>query len=71
MKKILLLLLALCVAARADDTTKKVQAQLKELGFYYGEINGTTGAETTAAIRRYQIRNGYEVTGTQIGRAHV
>ena len=64
MKKILLLLLVLSVAAHADDTTKKVQAQLKELGFYYGEISGTAGAETTAAIRRYQIRNGYEVTGT-------
>ena len=65
MKRIvLLLLLALGLSARADDLTKNVQTQLKELGFYYAEISGATGPETTAAIRRYQIRNGYEVTGT-------
>ena len=65
MKRIVfLLLLILGVAARADELTKSVQTQLKELGFYYAEISGTAGAETTAAIRRYQIRNGYEVTGT-------
>jgi peptidoglycan hydrolase-like protein with peptidoglycan-binding domain len=37
---------------------------LKGLGFYYGEVDGKKNAETTAAIRRYQIRNGLEVTGT-------
>ena len=65
MKQIaLLLLLAFAVAARADELTRNVQTQLKEMGFYYAEVSGTSGAETTAAIRRYQIRNGYEVTGT-------
>ena len=59
-------LLLLCSAAilRADDLTKSVQAELKELGFFYAEVNGSPGAETTAAIRRFQIRNGYEITGT-------
>ncbi len=65
MKRIVLvLLIAFAAAARADDLTKNVQTQLKELGFYYAEISGSAGPETTAAIRRYQIRNGYEVTGT-------
>ena len=65
MKRIVLLLFLTCgLATRADDLTKKAQAELKELGFYYAEIDGATSAETTAAIRRYQIRNGYEVTGT-------
>ena len=65
MKRIvLLLLLAFSVSVRADELTKNVQTQLKELGFYYAEVSGSTGPETTAAIRRYQIRNGYEVTGT-------
>ena len=65
MKRIvLLLLLTAGFTLRADDLTKNVQTQLKELGFYYAEISGTAGPETTAAIRRYQIRNGYEVTGT-------
>ena len=65
MKRILfLLLLTVGVALRADELTKNVQTQLKELGFYYAEVSGNSGPETTAAIRRYQIRNGYEVTGT-------
>jgi peptidoglycan hydrolase-like protein with peptidoglycan-binding domain len=30
---------------------------------YYGSVTGEKSAETTAAIRRYQIRNGLKVTG--------
>ena len=51
-------------AAFADDQTRNVQTELKNLGFYYGDVNGQANPETTAAIRRYQIRNGLEVTGT-------
>ena len=40
-----------------------VQQALKEQGFYYGDVNGEKTADTTAAIRRYQIRNGLQVTG--------
>jgi peptidoglycan hydrolase-like protein with peptidoglycan-binding domain len=58
-------LFAMCVAgfARADQTTQSVQQTLKEHGFYYGNVTGDKSAETTAAIRRYQIRNGLQVTG--------
>src|SRR3712207_4352959 len=58
---------ALCFAAvslaRADSTTAAVQQKLKDQGFYYGEITGNKDADTTAAIRRYQIRNGLKITG--------
>ncbi|HZJ15378.1 MAG TPA: peptidoglycan-binding domain-containing protein [Chthoniobacteraceae bacterium] len=65
MKRIvLLLLLVLGASVRADELTKRVQTELKELGFYYSEITGVNNAETVAALRRYQIRNGLEVTGT-------
>ena len=59
------LLLAVCVAGlvRADQTTQSVQQALKEQGFYYGNASGDKSAETTAAIKRYQIRNGLQVTG--------
>jgi len=40
-----------------------VQQALKDQGFYYGEINGETNANLSAAIRRYQIRNGLQVNG--------
>ncbi len=59
-----LALVALGSFAWADDQLRNVQAELKSLGFYYGDANGQPSAETTAALRRYQIRNGLEVTGT-------
>lgn len=59
----LALLCAGVCAARADQTTSTVQQALKDQGFYYGEINGKKDAGTTAAIRRYQIRNGLQITG--------
>ncbi len=62
MKKLLLLLL-LGVSVHADDRIRDAQTELKTQGFYYGEIDGQVGAEMTAAIRRFQIRNGLEVTG--------
>ena len=49
--------------AWADSAVQSAQQKLKDGGFYYGEINGQKDAETTAAIRRYQIRNGLQITG--------
>jgi peptidoglycan hydrolase-like protein with peptidoglycan-binding domain len=48
---------------RADQLVESVQQALKDQGFYYGEINGERNANLTAAIRRYQIRNGLQVSG--------
>jgi peptidoglycan hydrolase-like protein with peptidoglycan-binding domain len=47
----------------ADQLVESVQQALKDEGFYYGEVNGDMNANLTAAIRRYQIRNGLQVTG--------
>lgn len=47
----------------ADDTIKAVQTRLKTGGFYFGEINGRNDSDTAAAITRYQIRNGLQITG--------
>ena len=51
------------ILARADQTIESVQQALKNQGFYYGEITGEKNADLTAAIRRYQIRNGLQVNG--------
>ena len=48
---------------RADQLIESVQQVLKDEGFYYGEVSGEMNANLTAAIRRYQIRNGLQVTG--------
>ena len=57
------LLGAIAITARGDSLTQNVQQALKDEGFYYGEVTGTKDADTTAAIRRYQIRNGLQITG--------
>ena len=65
MKRVTALLVWLTAVAlvQADPAIESVQQTLKEQGFYYGEITGEKNADTTAAIRRYQIRNGLQVTG--------
>jgi peptidoglycan hydrolase-like protein with peptidoglycan-binding domain len=60
---ILLASVLLLAPAFANDQVRDVQAALKGQGFYYGEVTGAENAETGAAIRRFQIRNGISVTG--------
>ena len=62
---LLYLFITLCAAGlvQADQTIRSLQRILKDQGFYYGKVTGEKSAETTAAIRRYQIRNGLKVTG--------
>jgi peptidoglycan hydrolase-like protein with peptidoglycan-binding domain len=65
MKNTLLLLLCVTMTGSvwADDLTRAIQQRLKDQGFYYGDVDGQGGDETSAAIRRYQIRYGLRVTG--------
>ena len=65
MKNALLLVLSVLMVSSlwADDQTRAIQQRLKDQGFYYGEVDGQGGEETSAAIRRYQIRYGLKVTG--------
>lgn len=59
----ILVLLVPVGALFADPVVESVQQALKDEGFYYGEVTGAKDADTTAAIRRYQIRNGLQITG--------
>jgi len=66
MKRALLcLVVTFCAVslAHGEPTTRSLQQTLKDQGFYYGAVTGEKNTETTAAIRRYQIRNGLQVTG--------
>ena len=64
-RSLLCFVVTLCTVSlvRADQAIQSLQQTLKERGFYYGAVTGDKSAETTAAIRRYQIRNGLKVTG--------
>lgn len=57
------LFLAFLQTARAQNPVQQAQTALKEQGFYYGQITGQKDADTVAAIRRFQIRSGLQVTG--------
>jgi peptidoglycan hydrolase-like protein with peptidoglycan-binding domain len=59
----LVVVLSFLGSVRADQTIQSVQQALTDQGFYYGNVTGEKSAETTAAVRRYQIRNGLQVTG--------
>src|SRR6266576_1869238 len=65
MKPLLCLVATLCAAGfvQADQTIRSLQQTLKDKGLFYGSVTGEKSAETAAAIRRYQIRNGLKVTG--------
>ncbi|MEW9806830.1 peptidoglycan-binding domain-containing protein [Mesorhizobium marinum] len=47
-----------------DPTVKRVQATLRDLNFYSGEVDGLYGPNTRTAIEAYQAKMGMAVTGT-------
>jgi peptidoglycan hydrolase-like protein with peptidoglycan-binding domain len=57
------ILIGSMMLVQADQLIENVQQALKDAGFYYGEVSGEMNATLTAAIRRYQIRNGLQVSG--------
>ena len=60
---ILLLLLPLPGPARADETVRQVQEELRKRNLYFGNIDGKNSAVLTDALKRYQTRKGFKITG--------
>ncbi len=59
----LLASLAPVVAARADETLRRVQEELRRRNLYYGDIDGEQSRATAGALRRYQERKGFPTSG--------
>ncbi|MEO8824375.1 MAG: peptidoglycan-binding domain-containing protein [Chthoniobacterales bacterium] len=59
----MILLLIFLPRAFADDVMRETQQKLKKLGLYTGDVDGQSGSQTSAAIRRYQVYNKLKVTG--------
>ncbi len=59
----ILVCLLVPVVCRADQQIADAQRNLKDLGFYYGDVTGEKSQETNDAVRRYQIRSGLNITG--------
>lgn len=57
-------LFATGMAVHADETTRQVQEELRKRNLYFGDFNGQITPELIGALKRYQRRKGFEVTGT-------
>lgn len=60
-----LFLLNLCslLSVAADENVRAAQEKLRQGGFYFGDLNGVYDNQTAAAVTRYQIREGLQITG--------
>ena len=68
MTKVLLCLCALYLAllcpVRADEQVRQVQEELRKRNLYFGNVDGQNTPELGAALKRYQKRKGFAVTGS-------
>jgi peptidoglycan hydrolase-like protein with peptidoglycan-binding domain len=55
--------LSVVASVSADDNVREVQEKLRDGGFYSGQIDGAYSLQLSAALTRYQIRNGLPITG--------
>ncbi|PYJ32518.1 MAG: hypothetical protein DME88_10790 [Verrucomicrobia bacterium] len=55
--------LSVIASVSADDNVREVQEKLRDGGFYSGQIDGAYSSQLSAALTRYQIRNGLPITG--------
>ena len=60
---LLLVILSHALGAPAEENVRAAQMQLRQEGFYFGDPNGVFNSETAAAVTRYQIRHGLQITG--------
>lgn len=59
----LLLLLSVAAIARGDERVRQVQEELRRRNLYFGEVDGQQTPELANALKRYQSRKGFAVTG--------
>src|SRR5688572_33254677 len=61
---LLCLLIAAPATLRADETVRQVQEELRKRNLYFGNIDGQQSPELAGALKRYQKRKGFAVTGS-------
>ena len=61
----LLIVLALAglLTAKADENVRAAQDKLRTAGFYFEDPSGVYDSATSAAVTRFQIRNGLAISG--------
>ena len=48
---------------RADEPTRRAQEELRKRNLYFGDVDGKMKPELVDALKRYQGRKGFDVTG--------
>jgi peptidoglycan hydrolase-like protein with peptidoglycan-binding domain len=59
----LCLWLSISSVVLADETVRQVQEELRKRNLYFGNIDGQTSPALVDALKRYQTRKGFPVTG--------
>lgn len=59
-----LIWIATGTAVRADEKVRQVQEELRKRNLYFGNVDGQVSPELAGALKRYQARKGFQVTGT-------
>jgi hypothetical protein len=57
-------LVLVTATAFADEQVRQVQEELRKRNLYFGDVDGQATPELANAIKRYQARKGFTVTGT-------
>src|SRR3954453_19320173 len=55
--------LSLSTLARADETVRQIQEELRKRNLYFGNIDGQNSPVLGDALKRYQTRKGFPITG--------
>lgn len=56
-------LLALCVTGYGDEPTRRAQEELRKRNLYFGDVDGRMNSELAGALKKFQKRKGFAVTG--------
>jgi hypothetical protein len=58
-----MLLLSVPNLVRADETVRQVQEELRKRNLYFGNVDGQSSPVLVDALKRYQTRKGFAVSG--------
>lgn len=58
-----ILMFALIAPSFADEQVRQVQEELRKRNLYFGDIDGRPTPELVGALKRYQTRKGFQLTG--------
>ena len=58
-----LVLLGTAALVRADEKIRQAQEELRKRNLYFGNVDGQESPELSGALKRYQTRKGFAVTG--------